>query len=59
MQLCHLPVSSASSTTVGKSAHAVQFHYGRPVVSIFFFFPRLISAATDWMSTILLNMAWP
>jgi len=24
-----------------------------------FFFPRLISAATDWMSTILLHMAWP
>jgi len=23
------------------------------------FFPRLISAATDWMSTILLHMAWP
>jgi len=28
--------------------------------SIFFlFFPRLISAAADWMSTILLHMAWP
>jgi len=24
-----------------------------------FFFPRLISAATDRMSTILLHMAWP
>ena len=24
-----------------------------------FFIPRLISAATDWMSTILLHMAWP
>jgi len=23
------------------------------------FFPRLISAATDWMSTMLLHMAWP
>jgi len=23
------------------------------------FFPRLISAAADWMSTILLHMAWP
>jgi len=23
------------------------------------FFPRLISAATDWMSTIFLHMAWP
>jgi len=28
-------------------------------LSIFLFFPRLISAATDWMSTILLHMAWP
>jgi len=27
--------------------------------SSFFSFPRLISAATDWMSTILLHMAWP
>jgi len=23
------------------------------------FFPRLISAAVDWMSAILLHMAWP
>jgi len=23
------------------------------------FFPRLISAVRDWMSTILLHMAWP
>jgi len=28
-------------------------------LSSFFFFPRLISAATDWISTILLHMAWP
>ena len=29
--------------------------------SIFFlfFFPRLISAVTDWISTILLHMVWP
>ena len=41
--------------------------YFCPVISIFFFFffffflffPRLISAATDWISTILLHMAWP
>jgi len=35
--------------------------YFCPVVSIFYlsFFPRLISAAADWMSTILLHMAWP
>ena len=24
-----------------------------------FFFPRLISAVTDWMSTILPHMVWP
>jgi len=24
-----------------------------------FFFPRLISAVGDWMSTILLHMVWP
>ena len=39
--------------------------YFCPVVSFFFlllsssFFPRLISAAVDWMSTILLHMVWP
>jgi len=36
--------------------------YFRPVVSIFllsFFFPRLISAVADWMSTILPPMMWP
>jgi len=38
--------------------------YFCPVVSfylssIYLFFPRLISAATDRMSTILLHMAWP
>jgi len=26
--------------------------------SVFYFFPRLISAATEWMSTILLCMVW-
>jgi len=39
--------------------------YFCPVVSFYLllllllFFPRLISAATHWMSTILLHMAWP
>jgi len=36
--------------------------YFCPVISIVYrlsiFFPRLISAATDWISTILLHMAW-
>jgi len=35
--------------------------YFCPVVSFFylFFFPRLISAAADWMSTILRHLLWP
>ena len=39
--------------------------YFCPVISIYLssiylsFFPRLISMATDWISTILLHMAWP
>jgi len=40
--------------------------YFCPVISIYllsiflsFFIPRLISAAADWMSTILLHMVWP
>ena len=28
-------------------------------LSLFFFFPRLISAAADWMSTILRHVVWP
>jgi len=28
-------------------------------VRSFFFFPRLISAVTDWMSAILPHMVWP
>ena len=28
-------------------------------LSFFFFFPRLISAVADWMSTILPHMVWP
>ena len=27
--------------------------------SFFFFFPRLISAAADWMSDVLPHMVWP
>ena len=51
-------------------AFVLSYCYGRPIFlpcsfyllssSIFLFFiPRLISAAADWMSTILLHMAWP
>jgi len=28
-------------------------------IYLLFFFPRLISAVADWMSTILLHMVWP
>jgi len=28
-------------------------------LSIFYLFPRLISAVGDWMSTILPHMVWP
>ena len=38
----------------------MQTLYFCPVVcSIFFSFPRLISAVSDWMSTILPHMVWP
>jgi len=33
--------------------------FGFFLSSIFFFIPRLISAAADWMSTILPHMLWP
>ena len=32
--------------------------YFCPVVSIFLFYPHLISAVADWLSTILLHMVW-
>jgi len=28
-------------------------------LSSFYFFPHLISAVTDWMSTVLPHMVWP
>ena len=34
--------------------------YYCPVVSVYIsFFPRLISAVADWMSTIIPHMVWP
>jgi len=33
--------------------------YFGPVYFFFFFFPRLIPAVGDWMSTIPLHMVWP
>ena len=40
---------------IGQEAGHIYFH---PVVSSLFF-PRLISAVGDWMSTILPHMVWP
>jgi len=46
-----------------KKTRFISFYtlYFCPVISIFFFlyFPRLISAAGDWISTILPHMVWP
>ena len=55
-----------------RDAYDSVFHYGRPaqqmrtlyfcpVISFYlsFFIPRLISAASDWMPTILPHMVWP
>jgi len=35
--------------------------FGHYILVLFLssFFPRLISAVADWMSTILLHMVWP
>jgi len=62
-----LDVVSNVVTTICTTAFV---HYGRPVdadiiflpCGFFFylsFFPRLISAVADWMSTILPHMVWP
>jgi len=51
--------------------HDTDPYYGRPIghvytvcscgffLSFYFFFPRLFSAVTDWMSAILPHMMWP
>jgi len=52
-------------TNYGRPAYGRPMEYGRPlyfhpvVCSSFFFFPRLISAAAEWMSAILPHMVWP
>jgi len=55
--LAHILVMAALCNRAGHYIFALWF------LSIFYlllsFFPRLISAATAWMSTILLHMAWP
>ena len=62
-----LVVGVSQTAALNRGRHL--YSAGRPLrwalahISSFFFlpsfFPRLISAATDWMSTILLHMAWP
>ena len=54
---CHVCIVSLIMVALCNRAN----HYILPMVSIFFlhFFPRLISAVGDWMSTILPHMVWP
>jgi len=60
----HLDASESVSPTVS-AAHIMAIIFlpcDFYLLSIFYlllFSPRLISAAADWMSTILLHMAWP
>ena len=44
------PIFGRATITLGIGPHSSFF---------FFFFPRLISAAADWMFTILPHMVWP
>jgi len=45
------------SGTLNPTQYSVQYFF---LLSFFFlFFPRLISAVGDWMSTILPHMVWP
>jgi len=62
---------TASASQTPHCPHSFYTNYGLPYVigqAIIFlpcgyylsiFFPRLISAAADWMSTILPHMVWP
>ena len=45
-------LNAITATLHGRCGHYI-------FVMFVLFFPRLISAVTDWMSTILLHMAWP
>jgi len=52
---CHRFVMAALRNRCGHYIFALWF-----LSSVYlFFFPRLISAAADWMSTILTHMVWP
>jgi len=49
----YMLIMAALSSRCGHYIFAVWF------LLLSFFFPRLISAVADWMSTILLHMVWP
>ena len=58
--LCSLLIFMAALCNRGSLYFCpVVYFYLSSIFYLSFFSPRLISAATDWMSTILLHMAWP
>ena len=59
---CHIRQYSRQVIVMAALCNRGHYIFALWFLSVFFylsFFPRLISAATDWMSTILLHMAWP
>jgi len=54
----HILVMAALCNRAGHYIFALWF-LSCVSIYLFIFFPRLIAAATVWMSTILLHMAWP
>jgi len=53
------PVISMFMVALWNRANHYIFALWLLLSSFFLFFPRLISAAVDWMSTILPHMVWP
>jgi len=51
--------SYCNNPDYGRPVQQMRTLYFHPVVSSSIFFPRLISAVADWMSTILPRMVWP
>ena len=49
------PMFGRATIRLGIGPHSSDFYLS----ILFFFIPRLISAAVGWMSTILLHMVWP
>jgi len=61
---CTFPISTANSLIImaalcNRAGHYIFALWFLSSIYLSFFIPRLISAATDWMSTIILHMAWP